>query len=108
MLGKLKTVRWKFVGSILFSVALIVLVVILVNVVLDDRRLTQLETIAENYAQTESIDQAGEKVLADAYWRRNLDVAADEIFGPDGLLGIFGPREHFSRHGQAEGRAWGP
>ena len=52
-------------------------------------------------------DAAQTRALAEAYWTRNPDVAGDKIFGREGALGIFGPRDHYARHGKSEGRRWG-
>lgn len=49
----------------------------------------------------------GERALAEAYWRRYPDVAADRYFGAHGQLGRAGAREHYQRHGRREGRVWG-
>lgn len=53
-------------------------------------------------------DAGTEAVMAEEYWKRYPDVAADRYFGRNGVLGIFGPREHWQRHGRREGRIWGP
>jgi hypothetical protein len=53
-------------------------------------------------------DLAAERELAERYWQRYPDVAADGYFGRGGAIGIFGAREHFDRHGRREGRLWGP
>ncbi|MEX2616669.1 MAG: hypothetical protein WD767_11280 [Alphaproteobacteria bacterium] len=47
------------------------------------------------------------RMLAEAYWLRNPDVAADSYFGRNGKMGILGAREHYDRHGRKEGRRWG-
>ncbi len=47
------------------------------------------------------------RMLAEAYWERNPDVASDSYFGRDGKMGIYGAREHYDRHGRKEGRQWG-
>lgn len=107
MMGILKTVRWKIVAPILLVPVLIFVAFGLVDSALTDHRLAEQQTIIDNYARTKSIDQAQEKILAEAYWRRNRDVAVHEFFGVDGPLGVFGPREHFNRHGRLEGRVWG-
>ena len=52
-------------------------------------------------------DLQQEAALADAYWRRYGDVAADSVVGRDGALGVFGAREHYNRHGRRENRIWG-
>lgn len=48
------------------------------------------------------------EVRAKAYWARYPDVARDAFFGDDGAQGIFGPFVHYERHGEEEGRKWGP
>ena len=108
MMDKLRTVRWKIVGPILLVPVLIFVAVGLVDSALTDRRLAEQQTIINNYARTESVDRAQEKVLAETYWRRNPDVAVHGFFGVDGPFGVFGPREHFNRYGRVEGRVWGP
>lgn len=45
--------------------------------------------------------------LAEAYWNRYPDVAANAIFGRNSRLGIGGAREHYNLHGRKEGRVWG-
>ena len=52
-------------------------------------------------------DTAKTRALAEAYWTRNRDVADDAIFGRAGSMGVFGAREHYTRHGKREGRRWG-
>ncbi|MBI1209527.1 MAG: hypothetical protein GC191_19870 [Azospirillum sp.] len=54
-----------------------------------------------------SLDLAGERALAEAYWSRNPDVAADAVFGEHGRMGLFGARQHYQLHGHREGRRWG-
>ncbi|MBE0585593.1 MAG: hypothetical protein IH612_17775 [Desulfofustis sp.] len=49
-----------------------------------------------------------ELALARAYWTRYPDVASHSYFGENGVLGIDGARSHYSLHGKAEGRRWGP
>ena len=66
---------------------------------------TQQEMLA-SYAKGQG-NAAEIRMLAEAYWQRNPDVAMDSYFGRDGKLGLFGAREHFDRHGRAEGRRWG-
>lgn len=63
------------------------------------------QTFLSNMANTG--DAVEIKTLAEAYWRRNPDVARDVQFGRGGAMGIFGPREHYRRHGKDEGRRWG-
>jgi hypothetical protein len=56
--------------------------------------------------QGDALNLGKETALADAYWRRYEDVAADPVFGRAGQLGVHGAREHFNRHGQRENRQW--
>lgn len=60
--------------------------------------------------ETESAPEAenDEKMLAEAYWRRYPDVAADPEFGMSGTLGYAGAFEHYRRYGQQEERVWTP
>lgn len=67
---------------------------------------TQQELLAR-YAKSQG-NPAEIRALAEAYWQRNPDVAADSYFGRDGEMGVFGAREHYDRHGRKEGRLWGP
>lgn len=48
------------------------------------------------------------EVRAKAYWARYPDVAEDPFFGENGAQGVFGAFVHYERHGQEEGRTWGP
>jgi len=64
------------------------------------------QTFLAQYA-TGPRDAAKTRALAEAYWTRNPDVARDKVFGRAGSLGVFGPREHYARHGKGEGRRWG-
>ncbi|MEP4379725.1 MAG: hypothetical protein ABJ215_00825 [Alphaproteobacteria bacterium] len=105
---RLATIRWQLAGLTLFAAALAVFAVGLAGSALVDARQAEQQTIINNYARAGSIDQVREKVLAEAYWRRNPDVAADDVYGAASTLGVFGAREHFNRHGRVEGRKWGP
>lgn len=107
-MDRLRAARWIVVGVVLFVAALIVFVLGLNDSALVDSRQANQQMIINSYARSESIDQVREKVLAEAYWRRNPDVAANPFFGTAGPLGVFGAREHFNRHGRVEGRGWGP
>jgi hypothetical protein len=51
-------------------------------------------------------DRVTEKRFAAAYWRENPDVGNSTYFGPKGPFGVFGAREHYTRHGKQEGRRW--
>jgi hypothetical protein len=73
-----------------------------------DRDLAERRAWLRLEAAEGGADAAAEAGLAEAYWQRNPDVAADRYFGRGGVLGFFGPREHWKRHGRREGRAWGP
>ena len=64
-----------------------------------ERRLGKAPETAEETAE--------ERALAEAYWRRNPDVAADRYYGIEGQLGTAGALEHYRHHGQREGRSWG-
>ena len=59
-----------------------------------------------HHAGSGKLDEQAERRLADTYWSRNADVEADSYFGRRGLLGVWGAREHFKRHGRREGRVW--
>lgn len=52
-------------------------------------------------------DMVLEKELAEVYWQRNPDVAKSTIWGRQGSLGIFGPRDHYRFYGKRQGRKWG-
>ena len=43
---------------------------------------------------------------AEAYWRAHPDVAADDIWGRKGPLGLRGAFLHYETQGRREGRAW--
>lgn len=75
--------------------------------VLDGIR-AQERVVINKHARRATVDLDYERSVAEAYWRRNPDVAADAFFGVNGALGIFGAREHYDRHGRGEGRQWGP
>ncbi|MBT5812553.1 MAG: hypothetical protein HOI19_19435 [Rhodospirillaceae bacterium] len=64
-------------------------------------------TYATHVRQGDVLNLGKEAALAEAYWRRYGDVAADSIFGRAGQLGVHGAREHFNRPGQRENRRWG-
>lgn len=53
-------------------------------------------------------DPTQEADLAEAYWTRYPDVAADALYGRSGTLKVLGAREHYRQHGRREGRLWGP
>lgn len=52
-------------------------------------------------------DMAEEGRLAEVYWTRYPDVAADPHYGRTSRLGVSGAREHYNQHGRKEGRIWG-
>jgi hypothetical protein len=62
---------------------------------------------AASVAMSGSLDLSAEPQLAEAYWQRNPDVAADAHYGRHGRVGVLGAREHWLRHGKIEGRRWG-
>lgn len=68
---------------------------------------TRQRTYAAHILQGDALNLGKEAVLAESYWRRYGDVAADPVFGRAGQLGVHGAREHFNRHGQRENRRWG-
>ncbi|MDD9907884.1 MAG: hypothetical protein OXT06_30270 [Rhodospirillaceae bacterium] len=72
---------------------------------LDRERRAQREFVSR-YALMATRDETAEQVLAERYWTRYGDVAADANFGRNGSFGIWGAREHFNRHGRREGRHW--
>ena len=72
---------------------------------LDDRLATR-QRMLEEVARGKSTDLLAERMLAEAYWSRYPDVAADAVFGRTGKMGIYGAREHYQRHGRHEGRIW--
>ena len=72
---------------------------------LDNDRKAQFDVLTL-YAHTGKRPEEKERALAEIYWNRNADVAVDPFFGREGSLGIWGAREHFSRHGKREGRRW--
>lgn len=45
--------------------------------------------------------------LAEAYWKRNSDVAGSDVWGRTSALGILGPRDHYRFLGERQGRRWG-
>ena len=63
---------------------------------------------ARQVIKSQTRDMSEEKALADAYWRRYSDVAANPVVGRNGALGVYGAREHYNRHGKRENRIWGP
>ncbi len=49
-----------------------------------------------------------EQNLAQSYWQRYRDVRESPIWGPDGELGLAGPRDHFQYIGRFQGKTWEP
>jgi hypothetical protein len=58
----------------------------------------------QNFTGTDNPEYQAEKDLAEAYWHRYPDVKQSEYWGPEGPLGIHGPRDHYEQHGRKEGR----
>lgn len=98
----------KYLPVVLFVGALIVYAFGVKHSVLFNDRAAQQQTIITKNARLNLVEMAREKILAEAYWQRYPDVAADDFFGREGALGVHGPREHFDRHGRTEGRVWTP
>lgn len=73
---------------------------------MDRERPAQVQ-LARQMIEDSKRDDAAERALAEDYWTRYPDVAADGYFGRNGKLGLQGAREHFARHGRREGRIWG-
>lgn len=96
------------VGAVAFALALGAFVVGAVNSPAVDGIRAQERVVLNKHARRAAVDIEYERAVAEAYWQRNPDVAADAFFGRDGALGLFGAREHYDRHGRAEGRRWGP
>lgn len=72
-----------------------------------DARRGEAVWLAQRTIATAAQNHAEEVALAEAYWRRNPDVAADRFFGRAGILSPHGAREHWLRHGRRENRRWG-
>jgi hypothetical protein len=49
-----------------------------------------------------------EKLLAEGYWKRYVDVGKSSYWGKSGAMGIWGPRDHYKQHGKREGRIFAP
>lgn len=99
-------VRW-FVAGVALAVALAVyLWGAFTSPVFDQQRYRERAYLRAQLAASEQrVDR--EAALAEAYWRRYPDVAADVTYGPRGM-GVEGARAHYRNHGKAEGRVWGP
>jgi len=52
-------------------------------------------------------DLAFEQQLAEAYWQRYPDIAASNVWGRGGTLGILGPRDYYTYYGRFLGHSWG-
>lgn len=61
----------------------------------------------ETYIQSHSPDLDKVRVLAELYWKRYPDVGQDHHYGRNGIMGIYGARNHYDQHGKVEGREWG-
>ena len=74
---------------------------------LDGRRQNEGQFVA-NHIRAFSPNAAKERILAESYWRRYRDVRNDTLWGENGPMGIWGPRDHYRLHGQREGRIFEP
>jgi hypothetical protein len=74
---------------------------------LDVRRQNEAHFVA-NHIRTLTPNAAQERILAENYWRRYRDVRNDTLWGENGPMGIWGPRDHYRLHGQREGRIFAP
>jgi len=72
-----------------------------------DPALREQRAYIDRVLHESKLDPDEERRLADLYWSRYPDVAADANFGRAGAMGVLGAREHFNRHGRREGRVWG-
>lgn len=95
------------IGAAVFVASLAAFAVGFVRSPLIDDVLAQERVVINKHARRDTVDLVREHLLAEAYWQRNSDVARDRFFGVNGALGTFGAREHYDRHGRAEGRRWG-
>lgn len=59
-------------------------------------------------SQADAPDPQQEKILAASYWQRYLDIRENDHWGEKGPMGIWGPRDHFRKHGKREGRIFAP
>ena len=59
---------------------------------------------SRNLPATDPLENQAEKKLAEAYWQRYPDVRQSAYWGPEGPLGIRGPRDHYDHYGRQEGR----
>ena len=96
-----------WVGSAAFAVGVVVYGAAVVHSPVIDDVLAQERIVLNKHARRDRVNVEREQAFAEAYWRRNPDVAENTFFGENGALGLFGAREHFDRHGRSEGRRWG-
>ncbi len=100
-----RKIRW-FVAGVAVAVALAVyLWGAFTSPVFDQQRYRERAYLRAQLASSEQRVER-EAALAEAYWRRYPDVAADVTYGPGGM-GVEGARAHYRNHGKAEGREWG-
>ncbi len=98
--------RWFVAGVAVAGALAIYLWGAFTSPVFDQQRYRERAYLRAQLAQSEQRSEQ-EAALAEAYWRRYPDVAADPTYGRDGM-GIEGARAHYRNHGKAEGREWGP
>ncbi|SDP32914.1 hypothetical protein [Desulforhopalus singaporensis] len=60
------------------------------------------------YIERNDPDLHRERLLAESYWLRYREVKKSSYWGENGVLGIKGPRDHYRRMGQKEGRIFKP
>ncbi|KJS00939.1 MAG: hypothetical protein VR65_11135 [Desulfobulbaceae bacterium BRH_c16a] len=58
--------------------------------------------------QADAPNPQREKILAASYWQRYRDIRENGHWGEKGSMGIWGPRDHFRKHGKREGRIFAP
>ncbi len=99
-------VRWFVAGVAVAGALAIYLWGTFTSPVFDQQRHRERAYLRAQLASSEQrLEQ--EAALAEAYWLRYPDVAADPTYGRDSM-GIEGARAHYRNHGKAEGRKWGP
>lgn len=106
MSEKKATIRATRVVVAVYAVCLVVFAIGVVRSPVIDHALKQERIVLNKHARSDQIDVVREARFAETYWDLNPDVAAHFYFGRAGALGIFGPREHYDRHGRQEGRPW--
>lgn len=94
-------------GATVFGLSIVIFAFGIIHSPVVDDVLAQERVVLNKHARADTVDVIRETLFAEAYWRRNPDVAADPFFGTNGALGTFGAREHYDRHGRLEGRRWG-